>query len=69
MATFPSSEFLFRRADRCRLLASTLHDPIVRDKMLEIADGYEELGRNAEALAPQQSIKVIELEENKHQRS
>jgi hypothetical protein len=59
---FPESEFLFRRAERCRLLASTFRDPIFRDRILEIAGGYDELGRNAEVLTPLQNIKVSELE-------
>jgi hypothetical protein len=64
MATpvFSDSDYLIRRAEQCRLLASTFHNPMLRDRMLEIAGGYEELAKNAEALTPFQSIKVSELE-------
>jgi len=61
MAIFPDSEFLIDRAEKCRALASTFHDPILRDRMLEIASGYEELAKGAETLAPLESIKVSEL--------
>jgi len=61
MAIFPDSEFLIDRAAKCRTLASTFHDPILRDRMLEIASGYEELAKGAETLAPLERIKVSEL--------
>jgi len=52
MAIFPDSEFLIDRAEKCRTLASTFHDPILRDRMLEIASGYVELAKGAETLSP-----------------
>jgi hypothetical protein len=64
MATpgFPDSRFLLGRAEQCRSLASGLRDPIFRDRMIEIAVGYEELARNADAFRPLQKIKVGELD-------
>jgi hypothetical protein len=64
MATpnFPDSRFLLGRAEQCRSLASGLRDPMFRDRMIEIAVGYEELARNADAFRPLQEIKVGELD-------
>ncbi len=59
---FPHVKVLLGRAERCRSLANTFVDPVLRDGMLDIASGYDRLAKNAEALAPLQSIKVNELE-------
>jgi hypothetical protein len=55
---FPDRKFLIRRAELCSSIARTFSDPLLREKMLEIARGYEELAKNAEPLSPFQSIKV-----------
>ena len=59
---FPDIELLLSRAERCRSLASTFSDPVLRDGMLEIASGYDKLAKDAEALTPLQSIRVSKLD-------
>jgi len=58
---FPDNEFLLDRAQRCRSLAGTFLDPIMRERMLEIAEGYEDLAKKSQALTPLKSIAVSEL--------
>jgi hypothetical protein len=43
---FPSNEFLINRAEQCRSMAAhTLVDPMVRDQMIDLAVGYEEIAK------------------------
>jgi hypothetical protein len=43
---FPSNEFLINRAEQCRSMAAhTLVDPMVRDRMIDLALGYEKIAR------------------------
>jgi hypothetical protein len=58
---FLDNEFLLDRAERCRSLAATFLDPILRDRMLEIAEGYEDLAKKYQALTPLKSIAVSDL--------
>lgn len=55
---FPDSKFLIDRAERCRSLASTFLDPILRERMLELAGSYEEMAKASEKPQPIQSIRV-----------
>ena len=47
---FPNSDFLFNRAKQCRSMARTLVDPGFRDRMIDLALGYEEIARSAAKL-------------------
>jgi len=59
---FPDRKFLIDRAELCCSIARTFFDPLLRERMLEIAKRYEELAKNAEAHSPLESIKVMRLE-------
>jgi hypothetical protein len=53
--------FLIARAERCRSLASTFFNPILRERMLELASDYDELAEKSDALTPLGSTKVSKL--------
>jgi hypothetical protein len=48
MATLPSSAEWHRLAEQCRARADKLQDPIIRERMLMIADGYDRIAHDAE---------------------
>ena len=48
MATPPSSAEWHRLAEQCRARADKLQDPIIRERMLMIADGYDRIAYDAE---------------------
>jgi len=43
---FPNSEFLINRAEQCRSMAAhTLVDPSIRNRMIDLALGYEKIAK------------------------
>ena len=60
-ARFPNGEFLINRAEQCRSMARILVDPMVRDRMIDLALGYEEIARSAAKL----KIENIKVESSK----
>ena len=61
-ARFPNSEFLINRAEQCRSMARTLVDPMVRDRMINLALGYEEIAKSAAKLKIE-NTKIKKLED------
>ncbi len=59
---FPNSDFLIIRAEQCRSMARTLVDPIVRDRMIDLALGYEKIAKAAAKLKIE-NIKIDELQD------
>ena len=49
-ADFPSGKFLTIRAEQCRSMALTFGDPVMRDRMMDLALGYEEIAKAAAKL-------------------
>jgi hypothetical protein len=49
-ARFPNSEFLLNRAKQCRSMARTVVDPMFRDRMIDLALGYEEIAKSVAKL-------------------
>ena len=59
--TFPDKKFLIARAGQARLLAGALADPVVRNRMLMVADDYEKMAKTAETLKLVRNIALSEL--------
>lgn len=59
---FPDGAYLTNRAQQCRSLAQGFRDPILRDRMFELASSYDELAKPAVAIK-QRTIKVQQLED------
>jgi hypothetical protein len=59
---FPNSEFLINRAKQCRSMARILASPLSRDRMIDLARGYEELSKAAAELTLE-NFKIEELED------
>ncbi len=56
---FPDSDLLITRAEQCRSMARALLDPMVRDRMIYLALGYEKIAKAAAKL----KIENIKIEE------
>jgi DNA-binding TFAR19-related protein (PDSD5 family) len=50
LEAFPNNEFLINRAEQCRSIARQLLDPMVRDRMIDLALGYEKIAKAAARL-------------------
>jgi hypothetical protein len=59
MATPPSSAEWHRLAEQCRARADKLQDPIIRERMLMIADGYDRIAHDAEIRTPFKTVYAI----------
>jgi hypothetical protein len=62
-SSFPDSKFFIARAGQARLLAGALADPVIRDRMLTIADDYEKMAKTAEALKQNSGVSELKLQE------
>jgi hypothetical protein len=59
---FPNSDFLIIRAEQCRSMARALVDPMKRDRMIDLALGYEKISKAAAKLKIE-NIKIDELQD------
>jgi hypothetical protein len=58
--SFPDSSYLTNRAEQCRSLAKGFLDPLIRNRMLELASCYDELAKSALSFKDR-AIKVQKL--------
>jgi hypothetical protein len=58
---FPSDKFLTLRAEQCRSMALTFANPMMRDRMMDLALGYEKIAKAAAKLKIE-NIKIEELD-------
>jgi hypothetical protein len=55
MGTASSAQWYWLKAEELRVDAESIHDPIFRRQLLDIAQGYENLARSVEQLLRQRS--------------
>ena len=53
-----NAEWWHRHAEQCRARADKFEDPIIRERMLMIADGYDRIAHDAEKIEAKNAVQI-----------